>query len=499
MEKEVILKCTKMCKSFGPTKALVDVDLVVNRGEIRGLIGENGSGKSTISSIVAGVLPYDSGNIEFLGRPHKPADMLEAQQAGISMVVQEAGTIQNLTVMANIFVGKEERFSRGLFLDKKAMKKEAQQILDEIGASHIRADDSIMRYNFEDRKLVEIARALYEKPELLIVDETTTALPHKGREVLYRLMKKQAKENRAVLFISHDMDELMDNCNAITVLRDGRLIATLNEDEMSIPKMRSLMIGREISDEYYRTDLDGSFGEEVVLKAEHLSAGEILEDFSFELHKGEILGIGGLSDCGMHDLGKAVYGAVKLLTGKVIYKDGTEIKSPAAAVSKKMGYVSKNRDIESLILSSSITSNVALPSLNKLQKGIHLSAKDEEALTNEQIKEMSIKCENGAQTVDNLSGGNKQKVVFGKWIGNKAEILILDCPTRGIDIGTKVAMYKLMYRLKQEGRSIIMISEEIPELIGMSDRIIVIRDGKLSGILERSDTLNEHSVIECML
>ena len=161
MEKEVILKCTKMCKSFGPTKALVDVDLVVNRGEIRGLIGENGSGKSTISSIVAGVLPYDSGNIEFLGKPHKPADMLEAQQAGISMVVQEAGTIQNLTVMANIFVGKEERFSRGLFLDKKAMKKEAQQILDEIGASHIRADDSIMRYNFEDRKLVEIARALH--------------------------------------------------------------------------------------------------------------------------------------------------------------------------------------------------------------------------------------------------------------------------------------------------------------------------------------------------
>ena len=499
MKEKILLKCEGIYKSFGSTKALQNVDLQVNSGEIRGLIGENGSGKSTISSIIAGVQPYDMGKMTFRGKEFKPTDMLEAQQTGISMIIQEAGTIPNISVMANIFVGKEGRFKTGPILNLKKMKREAQKILDEIGAPDIKAEDSIMKYNFENRKLVEIARALYDKPDILIVDETTTALPQRGRKVLYQIMKKQAAEGKAVLFISHDMEELMENCNAITVLRDGCLVATLDKEEMSVSKMRSLMIGREINDDYYRNDCDGSFDEEVVLDIQHVSCGELVEDISFQLHKGEILGIGGLSDCGMHDLGKALFGAMKLLTGKVIYKDGTVIKGPGKAIEKKIAYVSKNRDTESLILSDTITNNIALPSIPMLEKNMFIAPGKDMELANEQIANMKIKCENGEQLTGQLSGGNKQKVVFAKWLGNQSEILILDCPTRGIDIGVKAAMYQLMYQLKKAGKSIIMISEEMPELIGLSDRILVIKDGKLSGELYRENQLKEHDVIQYMI
>lgn len=499
MAKEVLLNCRGICKSFGATKALQNVDLVVNRGEIRGLIGENGSGKSTISSIVAGVQPCDSGTIEFHGKELKAADMLAAQKAGISMIVQEAGTIPNITVAENIFVGKERRFCSKLVLNRTQMIREAQKILDEIGAGDIKASDSILEYNFEDRKIVEIARAMYDSPSLLIVDETTTALPQKGRQIIYRIMRKQAEEGKAVLFISHDMEELMDICNAITVLRDGQLVATLEKDEMSAARMRSLMIGREISDDYYRSDLDGSYDPQEVLQVEHLSCGTLVEDVSFSLHKGEILGIGGLSDCGMHDLGKAIFGAMKQLTGTVRYQDGTFIKNPKTAISKKIAYVSKNRDLESLILSDSILNNIALPSIPMLERYLYLSPGAEQQLVDENIEQLQIKCENREQQTGQLSGGNKQKVVFAKWLGNKSEIMILDCPTRGIDIGVKVAMYRLMYRLKQEGKAIIMISEEMAELIGMSDRILVMKDGKFAGELERSAELDEHSVIQYMI
>ena len=264
-------------------------------------------------------------------------------------------------------------------------------------------------------------------------------------------------------------------------------------------KMRSLMIGREISDDYYRNDWDGSFEEDVVLDIQHVSCGALIEDISFQLHKGEILGIGGLSDCGMHDLGKAMFGAMKLLTGKVIYKDGTIIKDPKKAIEKKIAYVSKNRDTESLILSDTIADNIALPSIPILEKNMFIAPGKEAVLADEQIDNMKIKCEDREQLTGQLSGGNKQKVVFAKWLGNQSDILILDCPTRGIDIGVKAAMYQLMYRLKKEGKSIIMISEEMPELIGLSDRILVIKDGKLSGELHREANLKEQDVIQYMI
>ena len=499
MEKELLLSCEHMNKSFGPTRALNDMKLQVCRGEVVGLIGENGSGKSTLSSIIAGVQKADSGEMVLRGKAYEPSDMVDAQEKGVSMIVQEMGTISQITVAANIFVGKEKRFLRGTTLNLKKMNQEAQKILDKIGASHIRADRPVDAYNLEDRKLMEMARALYDEPDILIIDETTTALSEKGRNLLYEIIKNQCKENKAVIFISHDLDELMQVCNAITIMRDGVLITTMEKEDMNVQDMRAQMVGREISDAYYRTDYDGSYSEEVVLRAEHVSSGQVLRDISLELHKGEILGIAGLSECGMHELGRALFGADKLLTGKVTLADGTRIDNERTAIASGIAYASKNRDQESIILNDTIQNNITLPTLPVLAKQGYIAPKLEEQLAREGIEQLKIKCEGREQYVSELSGGNKQKVVFAKWVERKSDILILDCPTRGIDIGVKVAMYNLIYQMKKEGKAIVMISEELAELIGMSDRLLVLKDGRIEKVFERSSELKETDIIHYMI
>ncbi len=482
-------------KSFGPTRALVDVDVTVRRGEIRGLIGENGSGKSTFSSIVAGAQRADSGSFELEGVPYDPKHMVDAQNHGISMIVQEMGTIGTISVASNIFIGRLEEYTKFGVVDFKTLNKKANEILADIGASDIKADTLTMRLNFEDRKIVEIARAMVCNPQLLIVDETTTALAHKGRTILYRLIKRMHDENKAVLFISHDLDELVEVCNTITVLRDGHIIDTLDKDRMQIPLMRNLMVGRELTGAYFREDYDGSYDDEVVLKAEHITYG-MLEDFNMELHKGEILGIGGLSACGMHELGKVLFGANKTLTGKVT-KGDVVIDGTVTAVKNKIAYVSKERDKEGIILNATIRENIVVPSYNELSgKGGFISKKDELKMANEEADAMLIKCRNVDQKVSELSGGNKQKVVFAKWLAKDCDIFILDCPTRGIDVGVKAAMYQLIYRLKKEGKAIIMISEELPELIGMSDRMMLMKDGKISAYVNRDKSVTEQTIIE---
>lgn len=495
MESELLLRCEHMYKTFGPTKALQDVCLEVRRGEICGLIGENGSGKSTISSIVAGVQPCDAGEMFWKGKPHKPGNMIDAQKEGIAMIVQESATIDGITVAANIFVNKEERFRKGPFLDVQRMNAEAERILKEIGVEGIEPATVINSLNFEERKLVEIARCMYDAPELLIVDETTTAISMHGRTIIYDIMRKMAKDNKAVLFISHDLEELISICTTVTILRDGQLVTTMNREEMNVHDMRMNMIGRSISDDYYRSDYDGTYGEEVVLRVSHVSNGPVLEDVSLELHQGEILGIGGLSECGMHELGRAIYGADKVLTGTVEVVGKGFVKNPRDAIRYQMGYVSKNRDKESIIQEDTIRNNIVLPSIPGMETYTFLSPRKEHQLVKQEIEEMNIKCEGGSQMVNQLSGGNKQKVVFAKWLGNGSQVLVLDCPTRGIDIGVKVKMYQTIYALKKAGKSIVLISEEMPELIGMSDRIIVLKDGHISGEFTRSESLQESDII----
>lgn len=498
--REPIFEVKNMNKSFGIVKALKDVSMAIYPGEIRGLIGENGSGKSTVSSIIAGIQDADSGEMFYQGKPFKRANTVDAQKQGVSMIVQEIGTIGSITVAQNIFLGRERDFRKGPFVSPKLMVKKAQDMLNRVAMGHIDASLVTAALPLEDRKLVELARAMQDDPNLLIVDETTTALSQAGRERLYGIMQSMARDGKAILFISHDLDELMQVCDTLTVLRDGVIIGSLEKAEFEKKRIKQMMVGREVAENYYRTDYEPYEAGEVALKAEYVSAEQILENFSLELHKGEILGIGGLSSCGMHELGRVLFGAEPAITGQVtVYPSGNEITDIKTAILNRIGYVSKNRDEEALILRDTIGHNLTASALHQLSKWGVIPPKAEKTFAKKQIDDLEIKCYGDIQEVSTLSGGNKQKVSFGKWVGNDSDIIIFDCPTRGVDVGVKATMYNLLYDLRNQGKAILLISEELTEVIGMSDRILILKDGKLSKEFYRDKDLSEHDVVEYLI
>lgn len=501
VEGGLIFETRGLNKTFGPTVALNNVDFKVYRGKITGLIGENGSGKSTITSIAAGMQPPTSGEMFFNGKPHKPASMIEGAKLGIGMIVQEQGTISGITVAQNIFLGEEDHFRTCGLVNKARMNAAARKAMEDIGFTGADPAALIDTLNFQDRKLVEIAKVVYNDPQMLVVDETTTALSQSGRDIVYNIMKRMRDENKAVVFISHDLEELIEICDTLTVLRDGVLVTTLSREEMEPDTIKRFMVGREMKGHYYRSDYDTPVSKEVVLEAQRVTSGTgMLMNFSMKVFKGEILGIGGLSHCGMHELGRVLFGEEKLLTGKVVHTpSGEAVTSPQTAMKHGLGYVSKDRDRESLVLTATIRDNIISASYDKLAPGGFMKRSGVRAFVDEQVDSLSIKCASVDQDVQYLSGGNKQKVVFGKWIGRNCDILILDCPTRGVDIGVKAAMYQLIYEMKQAGKTIIMISEELPELIGMSDRLLILKNGALAGEFARSPQLSENEIIEVMV
>ena len=498
MGDNLVIEVKNISKSFTSTRALSHVDLQVFSGEIRGLIGEHGSGKSPLSAIISGNLKADEGEMYLFGEPYAPQNSFDASCKGISMIVQEQGTIDTVSVAANIFAGREEQFCKYGLLDSKGLTKAAQELLEKVGIGDIRAEQITGTLSFEDKKLVEIARAFYKTPELFIVDETTTALPQKGREILYRLIRQLKKEGKSVLFISHDIEELMDVCDTVTILRDGQLIASLSEDEMDPHKMKSLMVGREVVDNYYRNRNEPASGGKGVLEVKGVSSG-ILKNINFVVKEGEILGFAGLSDCGMHELCKVLFGLVKPETGSVLLK-GKTIANTKEAIRNRMGFMSKNRDTESMLITLSIQENVVLPSLPRLRTGgFFIFPSSERKLAQKWCEILNVKMRDLDQPCAELSGGNKQKIVLAKWLANDSDIFVLDCPTRGIDIGVKEAIYRIMENLKKEGKSIIMVSEELPEVIGMSDRILVMKDGEITGSFTRSTEMKETDVIQYMI
>lgn len=502
VEHEVLFEAKDMCKNFGITVALNNVSITVYKGEVRGLIGENGSGKSTLSSIAAGMQQPSSGEMFFKGKIHKPSSMLEASETGFGMIVQETGTISGISIAQNIFLGCEHKFKKNGLISSKAMNEAAKKSLENIGFTGIDPSRPIDSLDMQDRKLVEVAKVMNSNPELLVIDETTTALSQKGRTILYNIMKKMREEGKAVIFISHDLEETIEHCDSLSVLRDGVKVATLRKDEFEENQIKTYMVGREIGEKYYRVDNKCSFEDEEIIKVEKLTTGKgLTENVSFELHKGEILGIGGLSHCGMHELGRAIFGEEKIVTGKVIHVKSKDLINDAkVAIKHEMGYVSKNRDLEGIVLKASVRDNIIGASFDKV-KGpgpLILPNKEKKYLKNI-ISTLSIKCSSIDALVESMSGGNRQKVVFAKWMARESKILILDCPTRGVDIGVKAAMYELMEQMKAAGKSIIMISEEMTELLGMCDRILVMRDGKISGELTRGENFNENEILELMI
>lgn len=496
----VVLEVHDMCKNFGETIALNHVNLSIEAGEIRGLIGENGSGKSTVSSIISGIQPATSGSMTFHGQPWEPSSVLYGMNHGIGMIVQEAGTLGNITVAENLFLGEYQQFKKMGLINKGAMVAEAEKALAKIGIMDINPAWPVRRLDMQSRKLLELARIMNHDPDILIIDETTTALGQSGREILYRVMHEVAAAGKTVLIISHDLDEMMEHCDTLTVLRDGIIIDNLRKEQFEPGLIKKLMVGREVQDNFYRSDDDG-YDAEVVLKANMITTMRDLLCFNLELHKGEILGVGGLSDCGMHTLGHALFGLEELLDGEVVLTGkGTKIQSSEQAFESGMGYISKDRDMESLEQSASIRANISSTGykINKFM-GFLISGRKETDYVNTQITDLLIKCQNQHQLVKELSGGNKQKVVFGKWIAYDADIMIMDCPTRGVDIGVKAAMYQLIYEMKKAGKSIVMISEEMPELMGMCDRLLIMKDGEIGGEFFRRDGFSEHAIIECMI
>ena len=499
---DVLFRAEGMCKYFGPTVALDHVDLSVRRGEIMGLIGENGSGKSTISSIASGMQPANAGQMFFKGQPHKPGTMIEGLAAGVGMIVQESGVVTGITVAENIFLGDERKFRKGLVVSRRKMNEEAAKALAKIGFTDVSPSAPMMSLDLQQRKLVEVAKVMYAEPELLIVDETTTALSQAGRDTLYSVMRQMRDEGKSVMFISHDLEELMGICDRLTVLRDGKLIATVEHEEFDENQIKQYMVGREVSEHYYREDYGKPISDEGVLSIRDVTTGYgLLKNFSLDLHKGELVGIGGLSHCGMHELSKAIFGDTPVIAGEVIHvPTGDQITSPIVAMAHGLGYVSKDRDKEALVLNASIRDNIVSAGFDKLKNKLSLiNPRKERAYVKNQVESLSIKCAGMDQPVQYLSGGNKQKVVFGKWVGRESEILILDCPTRGVDIGVKAAMYQLMEDMLAEGKSIILVSEELTELIGMSDRLIILKDGVISGTFMRSPDLSEGEIINAMI
>lgn len=498
--REPILQVKNMSKNFGPTQALKSVNIDLYPGEVLGLIGENGSGKSTVSSIVAGIQPTTSGEMIFNGKAYQPKDTLDAQKQGIGMIVQEMGTVPDISVAENIFLGEVEKFRKVGLVNKKQLILAADQALKEIGVTFIDPAQNISKLNLEDRKLVEVAKVMKDAPQVLIVDESTTALSQQGRNLLYALIHKMTDAGKAIIFISHDIDELIEQCDRLTVLRDGNLIGSLAKEQFDVNVIKKMMVGRSMDDNYYRKDDDGFDNSTPVLEARNIHT-DTLRDISLTLHKGEILGIGGLSQCGMHELGKIMFGDSKLEAGSVVHvATGNKVTSPKTAMKLNIGYVSKDRDKEALILDASISDNIALGGLDRIRMmKCFISPRKRRLYVNKQIKDLQIKCQSAQQYVQFLSGGNKQKVVFGKWVGRGSEILILDCPTRGVDIGVKASMYQLIYAMKQQGKAILIISEELPELIGMSDRLLIMKNGRIAGEFLRSEHMRETDLINYMV
>ena len=496
---QYLLRAEHISKSFGPTKAVVDFDFEIGHGEIRGLIGENGSGKSTFSSLVAGVQKKDAGVFSLEGQEYDAHSSVEASQKGVAIIMQEIATVASITVAANIFMNKESRFAKGGIINHKKKNQAADQILDSLGLGYISASTMVSNLNLEERKMVEIAKAMADEPKLLIVDETSNALTKAGRDHLYRVIEQVKANNGSVLFITHDIDEMESICDSVTIMRDGRLVTTIQKQNFNQKEIKSLMVGREIAQNFYRTDELPDYSDEILLKVIDVDGLDTIH-VSFELHKGEILGIGGLSDCGMHELGRALFGLDSSNKGKiVVMPKGETIKSPLDAINSQVGYLSKNRDTEALLLNSSIKDNICLPVLTKLKKHGFILTGSEVEHARKWINALKIKCTSSTQLCRALSGGNKQKVVLAKWMGNDSKIMIMDCPTRGIDIGVKESIYEMMVQMKKEGKAIIMISEELPELIGMSDRIIIIRNNQITKILDRGPEVTEQKVIEYMI
>jgi len=481
-----LLSLTGVSKEFPGVKALNNVHFDLNKGEVHAIVGENGAGKSTLMKILSGIYKKDTGDIVYLGKNVNVKSPLEAQKLGISIIHQELNLMPDLTVAQNIFIGREDRRKGHVFLDDKKLNKAAKALLEELDLV-LDPKQKVGELTIAKQQMVEIAKAVSYRGEVIIMDEPTSSLTPAETEALFNIIRSLKASGKGVVYISHRLEELSKITDRITVIRDGEYVKTLTTTDTSIPEVISLMVGRKV-DQDQRPDVR-PLSNEVILKVEGFSDARLLRDVSFELRKGEILGFAGLMGAGRTELARALIGADPKTAGKVFLRGKeVKIKSPSDAVKAGIGYLSEDRKKYGLLLIQNLTFNVILSSIPAFSNKFgFLKTKPAAAITRDAIKQLAIRTPSENQYLKNLSGGNQQKVVISKWLTRDCDILIFDEPTRGIDVGAKDEIYKLLTKLASEGKSIIMISSELPEILRMSDRIAVMCEGKLTGIIENKD------------
>jgi ribose transport system ATP-binding protein len=478
------LKLENITKSFPGVKAVENITLEAYRGEILALAGENGAGKSTLMNVLSGALLADSGRILLDGQEAKITSPRSAQDLGIAMIHQELALIPQMTVGQNIFLGREPRNAWKMLVDTKKLYTAARKILDrmdlDFAATALIADLSIAQ-----RQMVEIARAISFQSRIIILDEPTSTLSEPEADKLFTLMHSLREQGVTLIYISHRMEEIFSISDRVAVMRDGRLIGVQPTKELTINKVVQMMVGRELKEYFPKTDT--KLGE-VVLEAYHLRSGTRLKDASFSLRRGEILGLAGLVGSGRTDLARVIFGADRLDGGEIrIQGQSVRIRSPQEAIRMGIGLITEDRKAQGLFLGQSLRSNVAVSIFERLSRLGFLQFKKIDYQVRALVQQLKIRTPNLEQRVRNLSGGNQQKVVISRWLAVDPKILILDEPTRGIDVASKAEIHVLIDELAAKGVAILVISSELPEILGISDRILVMHEGRLVAELDRSE------------
>ena len=475
-------------KSFSGTKVLKGVNLELGHGEILALLGENGAGKSTLMKILSGIYSKDSGEIYLDGELCHFQNPKEAQNKGVAIIHQEMNLCNDLSVSENIFLGRE--VMDGLRLNHKKMDEEAQKILDDLGIS-MKSTELAGDLKVSEQQMVEIAKALSQDAKVLIMDEPTSALSRKEIEDLFRVIRKLRDEGRGIIYISHRLDELRAIADKVSILRDGENVISGDLKDFSINDIIRHMVGREIQDKFPRILCEK--GKEI-LRVENLNAGPKVRDISFSLYEGEILGIAGLMGAGRTEMTRALFGVDEKTSGK-IYLFGEEVKTntPKDSIELGMALIPEDRRKDGLCTDLSIRENISLPNLDSMKNSLGVLSKELELkISEDTIKSLNVKAKDREMISKNLSGGNQQKVVLGKWLVRNPKVILFDEPTRGIDIGAKVEIYQIMNELKKKGVGVLFISSEMEEVLGMSDRILIFCDGRITGELSREEANQEN-------
>ena len=486
---DIILTMKDIDKSFPGVHALDHVDLEIRKGEVLALMGENGAGKSTLMKVLTGIYKKDSGTITYEGKEVEFSSTREAQDAGIVIVHQELNMLGHLTVAQNLFIGRE--FKKGIKIDDKKMNEEAKKLFDKLNVD-IDPREKMANLTVGKQQMCEIAKAVSFDAKVIIFDEPSAALTESEIEEMFKIIRDLKKRDIAMVYISHRMDEIKVITDRVTVMRDGTYVGTLITKDCTKEDIINMMVGRVIYEDP-KTHSMVPKDAPVVLKVEHLNAGKMVQDVSFELRKGEILGFSGLMGAGRTETARALFGADPKESGD-IYINGKKvtINNPQDAVKCGIGYLSEDRKRYGIVVQKTVAENTTMASMENFMNGLFINKKKEEEVARKYVDALATKTPGVDQLVVNLSGGNQQKVVIAKWLTRDCDILIFDEPTRGIDVGAKNEIYKLMNQLAHEGKSIIMISSEMTEILRMSDRIIVMCEGKKTGELDISEATQEN-------